>query len=175
MPKKYLLILITTLTAACGDQAYKLVNVPYCQVAPGTARGAFTEDIRWVYSAGDGRGTGPLAGGLPSMGVGVSDAVRDDDMLLAIVACPAIAAGGFAVTTVSSDPRNPGDELTLDRVPALCPGQRVLFHGAVTATDDAAAKAKGYTGVVRLPDLEVACAAGAVTRTTSADIEPRPK
>jgi hypothetical protein len=168
------LILLTTLSAACGDRAYKLIDVPSCQMDPSPQRSGFTVDMRWVYSSGDGHGTGPLSGVWPTLGLGVKDAVSDSRMLLAVVACPTLpAAQGFQVTTVSSHPPDIAGALTTDTVPQLCPGQRVLFHDTLTATDDATARSKGYDGVLHFPALDLACIAGPVIKSTTADIEPR--
>lgn len=168
-----LVSILAGLCSACGSTAYKIVDVPYCKVAEGAARNGFNERLVWVYTTGNMRGSGPVTGDWPKLGLGVADSVDKAQPVLAVVSCPKVP--GSSITTVSSDPKNLADGLTADSVPAVCPGQHVLFHGTLTATDDPVAKAKGYDGVIRFPDLAVTCSEGTLTKTTSADIEPRPK
>ncbi len=167
-----LISLLAALASACGSPAYKLVNVPHCKVSEGSASAGFNEGLRWIYKTSNGGGTGPVSGDRPSIGLGVADAV-DSEPVLAVVSCPKVQPS--AITTVSSNPANPGEELTAKTVPTVCPGQQVMFHGTLKVSDDAAAKAKGYDGVISFPDLAVTCSAGTLTKTTSADIEQRPK
>ena len=165
--------ILAGLCSACGSSAYKIVNVPHCKVAEGAARNGFNEQIVWLYTTGSMHGSGPVAGSWPKLGLGVADSVDKAQPVLAVVSCPRVQ--GSRISTVSSDPKTLGAGLTADAVPAVCPGQQVLFHGTLTATDDPIAKAKGYDGVIRFPDVAVTCSEGTLTRTTSADIEQRPK
>lgn len=71
--------------------------------------------------------------------------------------------------------QNGGKELTASKVPEVCRDQQTLYHGTLKAVADAAAKERGYAGVFHFPEVAPTCQAGTLTRTTSADIEPRPK
>ena len=167
-----LIPLLAVLSSACGSPAYKLVNVPHCKVAEGAGSASFNEGLRWIYKSGNGGGTGPVSGDRPILGLGVGDSV-DSEPVLAVVSCPKVQPSN--ISTVSSNSANPGADLTAKVVPTVCPGQEVVFHDTLKATDDAAAKAKGYDGVIRFPDIALTCSQGTLTKTTSADIEQRPK
>lgn len=148
---EWLIPIVVALASACGDPAYKFVNVPHCKVADGATRSGFSEGLVWLYTSGNMHGSGPLIGDWPFLSLGVADAVSAKQTVLAVIACPKVAAN--AVTTVSSDIKTLADGLTEKAVPAVCPGQQVLFHDTLTATDDPAAKAKGYDGVLRFPEI----------------------
>lgn len=167
------LVLLAGLASACGDSAYKLINVPHCAVPADVDRSSFAETVRWIYVSGDANGIGSLTGTWPTAGIGNLDALRRNELLLAVVSCAPQAPS--IVTGSEGDPLALAAGLTADKVPDVCPGQQVMFHGTVTATDDAAAREKGYSGVLRFPDLALTCKAGTLARTTSADIEPRPQ
>lgn len=170
-----LLALTALLAAGCGKSSYKVIDVPYCQVPEGQARQGFAGEMRYVYSAGSSSGTGPLDGMRPQLGLGTLDAVDHDPMVLAIVACPPVGSGNKA-STVSSEPSTVARQLTATTVPALCPMQKVLYHGTLKASDDATAKERGYAGVLRFPEIAaLTCPVGTLRRTSSADIEPRPR
>ncbi|MFY0539803.1 hypothetical protein [Nannocystis pusilla] len=54
---------MSSLVVACGpSQAYKVIDVPYCEVPEGQLRGGFAEQVRWIYKSGDSFGEGPLSG-----------------------------------------------------------------------------------------------------------------
>ena len=165
---------LAVLAGACGSPAYKIVDVPHCKVAGEAAGKGFNHTLMWIYTTGSMNGSGPLTGAWPKLGLGVADSVDSAKPVLAVVSCPAVQGSG--ITTVSSEPgSNLGPKLTAEAVPALCPGQQVLFHGTLTAADDAAAKAKGYDGVSHFPTLDLTCSEGTLAKTTSTDIEQRPK
>ena len=159
------LVLVSLFAAACGQpQFYKLVDVPYCEVPEGQARSGFAERVRWVFNAGDASGEGPVAGEWPVLGLGEADAVRKSEIVLAVVKCQG----------PKGDSQNAGKELTASKLPEVCPGQQVLYHGTLKASDDAAAKERGYAGVIRFPEVALTCPVGTLARTTSAEIEARP-
>ncbi|RYE93120.1 MAG: hypothetical protein EOO75_05095 [Myxococcales bacterium] len=170
-----LLVLTALLAAGCGKSSYKVIEVPYCQVPEGQENQGFAGAMRYIYSAGSSSGTGPLGGQRPTIGLGTLDAVERDAMVLAIISCPPVG-GGNRVTTVSSDPAKLAREFTAAAVPALCPMQKVLYHGTLKASDDATARERGYNGVLRFPEIaSLTCPVGTLRRTSSSDIEPRPR
>lgn len=147
--------------SACGGE-YKFVNVPYCKAPEGAATTGFVGGLNWLYTSGDSSGSGPLDGFSPSSAPYGTSAKQ---VVLALISCPNPIVNKDKLT----------DGLTADAVPTICPDQKVVFHGTLTATDDPVAKAKGYDGVVKFPDVDLACKDGTLTKTTSADLEQRSK
>lgn len=170
MVRPSVLLLVSSLVVACGpSQAYKVIDVPYCEVPEGQLRGGFAEQVRWVYKSGDSFGEGPLSGERKGLGLGVLDSAPSDEMVLALLSCP---VGEAADPTPM---QNGGKELTASKVPEVCRGQQTLYHGTLKAVDDAKAKERGYAGVFHFPEVPLTCQTGTLKRTTSAEIEPRPK
>ncbi|MCY0989905.1 hypothetical protein OV203_22390 [Nannocystis sp. ILAH1] len=164
------LVLVSLFVAACGQpSAYKVIDVPYCKVPDGQLRGGFAEQVRWVYKSGDSFGEGPLAGERMGLGLGVLDSAPSNEMVLALLSCP---VGEAADPTPM---QNGGKELTASKVPEVCRDQQTLYHGTLKAVDDPKAKERGYAGVFHFPEVALTCQTGTLTRTTSAEIEPRPK
>lgn len=163
-------VLLSILAAGCSERTYKLVGIPYCHVAEGQQRAGFTEDYRWIYRAGSGSGTGPLSGTHPGAGLGTADSVRGKELLLAVVRCETSTAAG-GVNTLGSRAENLADEISETRLPEVCAGQKVLFHGKLAAHEDPKAQAAGYGGVMHFPPIAVKCRTGTVTMTTSEEIE----
>ena len=145
--------------------------MPYCQVPAGAARSGFAETVHFLYNAGSSSGEGSMSGNWPSMGIGSNDGIASKEMVLAVVTCAPPVPGKTSV--VSSEVKNTGSQLTASSVPAVCPGQKTLFHGTVKASDDAEAAKRGYAGVLHFPEVPLTCPVGTLRRTISADIEPR--
>ena len=163
-------VLLGLLAAACSERAYKLVDIPYCKVGEGQLRTGFIGDLRWIYRAGSASGTGPLLGTHPGAGLGVADSVRAKEMVLAVVSCETstVAAG---VGTLASRKEDLAAQISEVRLPEVCTGQKVLFHGKLSANEDLEARAAGYGGVMHFPQIAVRCRTGTVATTSSAELE----
>lgn len=167
-----LLSLAVLLAAGCGKSSYKVIDIPYCQVPDGHELQGFAGVTRYVYNTGSSWGFGPVSGTWPSLGIGVKDSIDRDSMVLAVVSCPSLRPAAV----ISDDDHKVAKQLTTSRVPELCAGQKVLFHGPLKTFDDAIARERGYNGIVRFPEIaSLTCPVGTLRRTASADIEPRPR
>jgi hypothetical protein len=153
---KWLVVASLGLLAGCEPRDYGIVGVPFCDGVPRTT---FTEDLRYVYTSRDGSAYGVLDPSNPRLRL----KTKASSVLLAVVACPSLAKPAPA--------SNGG--LTESHVPAICDGQKVVFHGRLDAEADERAKLFDYAGVFRFPEIPVTCREGTLFRSTSETLVSR--
>jgi hypothetical protein len=141
--------------SACGEsRRYKLIDVPYCDVGPGVARSAFKGRYTLLHRHGNEVGTEDFTGDRPEI-----QAALSSEAVYALVSC----SGPSPVRDIASMTKAL-DALDEKDVPTVCPGQTTVFHQVLKAEPpDAAAKAAGFSGVIRFPKVALACEQGVFT------------
>lgn len=141
--------------SACGEsKRFKFIDVPYCDVGPGVAQSTFKGRYTLLHRDGSDMGYEDLGGGRPEIQAGFSS-----EAVYALVHC----AGPTSMRDIDSMKKALAN-LDEKNVPTICPGQTTVFHQVLRAdAPDAAAKAAGFSGVIRFPKVALACEQGVFT------------
>ncbi len=145
----------------CGNARYALRGMPFCTTEDGSKVPQFAEDYVLVMKTSSGHEIGALSATMRHRGV-----MWRDEVLLAIVSCTGHhSLGGASLKEALA-------EFDDDHVPAVCPGMKVVVHERIYAKQDAAAKARGFSGYFDVPDATaLKCTTGTLSQASNHTLE----